>query len=665
MKRSDEAQAETVTSASTGSRIVKLNVGGRLFMTTERTLLSCSSCETFFTALLRGGFARTEDDDRAIFIDRDGTNFDVILSFLRTGLFTLPPGRSLDAVYAEADFYGLLPLCELITARLGGGPLFLARLCPTTERGSMSASTSSLPGTRRLSRTDSGGSSSSSSWRPVLASADEPLRVLSLCAASNVVAARHQGACISVWRYEGVADGWRPLMRYKALPFAAAAAASGGLILRETKNSIESVKNTVMCAWAESGTVQLWDRLHDATSHYREWAPMSLSVALHERVRVRFLVNTRFLVGLSRDGRECRIADLRSPHVPAEAVTVLQPSTPARVTVTCTADADPFLFLGCSDGTVHELKQDISTGAWVCDRVFSDPLGDSIESLHCAAIADRQSAKLFLCIGTGSGTVRLCSKTVHSDVSFALLATVSGHHSEPIVQVLVSESFDTGGLLFSSLSSGGYLRSWHLPLELPPARTSSQGDDKERSLVPSHVPLHVLPPQPQQPGGRDAVGAAASAVAAETPQQRLAATATAQGPRCICTIAHVSGAATPNDRAGSTVFSELVSIGRSSVQQQPGFRKNSGQLLVAAHLNNSVSTYDIGAISAAAPGAVVKTVVHPVDGSPATACCVVAATSPAADSMLVTGHANGSLQVWSLCSGDSTRPRPVELTIFE
>ena len=63
---------------------VHLNVGGQRFSTSKRTLLSVQGEETFFTSLLSGRISSNEDENGAIFIDRDPTLFRLILNYLRT-----------------------------------------------------------------------------------------------------------------------------------------------------------------------------------------------------------------------------------------------------------------------------------------------------------------------------------------------------------------------------------------------------------------------------------------------------------------------------------------------------------------------------------------------------------------------------------------------------
>ncbi|KAH3761438.1 K+ channel tetramerization subfamily protein [Pelomyxa schiedti] len=94
----------TASTADARREMVRLNVGGRVFITT-RTTLSMSSESSFFTVLLSGKFTSTTDDTGAFFIDRNGDLFAPILDFMRTGKLFVPPSVNTDAVYNEAEYY--------------------------------------------------------------------------------------------------------------------------------------------------------------------------------------------------------------------------------------------------------------------------------------------------------------------------------------------------------------------------------------------------------------------------------------------------------------------------------------------------------------------------------------------------------------------------------
>ncbi|KAH3745618.1 K+ channel tetramerization subfamily protein [Pelomyxa schiedti] len=85
------------------SDIVRLNVGGRLFVTSVATLTCRGS--SFFTGLLSGRMPSVRDESGAYFIDRSADCFAPILEFMRTGKLRLPPGMEASAIQDEADFY--------------------------------------------------------------------------------------------------------------------------------------------------------------------------------------------------------------------------------------------------------------------------------------------------------------------------------------------------------------------------------------------------------------------------------------------------------------------------------------------------------------------------------------------------------------------------------
>ena len=109
--------------ASDGS-IIKLNVGGQYFTTSKATLLADKN--SLLGAMFSGYHEVTKSSDGSYFIDADGTYFHIILNFLRgriTDVSELPKDEeALVKLRAEADFYQLSTLKELITAALAKGP---------------------------------------------------------------------------------------------------------------------------------------------------------------------------------------------------------------------------------------------------------------------------------------------------------------------------------------------------------------------------------------------------------------------------------------------------------------------------------------------------------------------------------------------------------------
>lgn len=91
---------------------IKLNVGGKLFQT-SLTTLQCADEGSVLAAMFSGRFSLKKDVDGYVFIDRNGTVFEYILSFLRDGAQKAPIFESLHVtklVYREAQHFGLTRL---------------------------------------------------------------------------------------------------------------------------------------------------------------------------------------------------------------------------------------------------------------------------------------------------------------------------------------------------------------------------------------------------------------------------------------------------------------------------------------------------------------------------------------------------------------------------
>lgn len=90
---------------------IKLDVGGKIFCTTLRTLTSKSG---FFTARFSGKFSLETGEDRTYFIGRDFRVFHLILRYLRTGSVLDYPSSKQEILllHTESDFYGLTEVIE-------------------------------------------------------------------------------------------------------------------------------------------------------------------------------------------------------------------------------------------------------------------------------------------------------------------------------------------------------------------------------------------------------------------------------------------------------------------------------------------------------------------------------------------------------------------------
>jgi len=97
--------------------IVKLNVGGTLFMTSLSTLVGNGS-DHMLAAMFSGRHELKKQEDGSYFIDRDGTHFRYILNYLRGGSKTLPDDKKvISELMEECEFYQLEGLLRALKER--------------------------------------------------------------------------------------------------------------------------------------------------------------------------------------------------------------------------------------------------------------------------------------------------------------------------------------------------------------------------------------------------------------------------------------------------------------------------------------------------------------------------------------------------------------------
>ena len=103
-------QTQTGDVLDFGGGIVKLNVGGKLFVTSAQTLIAASP-NSFLARIMSGGLPSTLDEHGSYFIDRCPELFEKVLTFLRTKRIRLG-NIHLDDMLNEADYYGVQPLID-------------------------------------------------------------------------------------------------------------------------------------------------------------------------------------------------------------------------------------------------------------------------------------------------------------------------------------------------------------------------------------------------------------------------------------------------------------------------------------------------------------------------------------------------------------------------
>ncbi|XP_005998312.1 BTB/POZ domain-containing protein KCTD2 [Latimeria chalumnae] len=101
-----------------GSKWVRLNVGGTYFVTTKQTL--CREPKSFLYRLCQEDPDLDSDKDEtgAYLIDRDPTYFGPILNYLRHGKLIINKDLAEEGVLEEAEFYNIASLVRLVKERI-------------------------------------------------------------------------------------------------------------------------------------------------------------------------------------------------------------------------------------------------------------------------------------------------------------------------------------------------------------------------------------------------------------------------------------------------------------------------------------------------------------------------------------------------------------------
>ncbi|KAE8576858.1 hypothetical protein XENTR_v10004351 [Xenopus tropicalis] len=116
--RSPRSPGPQEPSGRTGSKWVRLNVGGTYFLSTKQTL--CRDPKSFLYRLCQEDPDLDSDKDEtgAYLIDRDPTYFGPILNYLRHGKLILNKELAEEGVLEEAEFYNIASLVRLVKERI-------------------------------------------------------------------------------------------------------------------------------------------------------------------------------------------------------------------------------------------------------------------------------------------------------------------------------------------------------------------------------------------------------------------------------------------------------------------------------------------------------------------------------------------------------------------
>ncbi|KAL3081300.1 hypothetical protein niasHT_039777 [Heterodera trifolii] len=97
---------------------IKLNVGGKVFLTTRQTL--CRESGSFLARLSQEDHSlpSEKDESSSYLIDRDSDYFSAVLNYMRHGKLILDQGLSEEGLREEAEFYNLPKLISLCNERI-------------------------------------------------------------------------------------------------------------------------------------------------------------------------------------------------------------------------------------------------------------------------------------------------------------------------------------------------------------------------------------------------------------------------------------------------------------------------------------------------------------------------------------------------------------------
>ncbi|XP_050140409.1 FH protein interacting protein FIP2-like [Malus sylvestris] len=116
------------------SSVVRLDVGGKIFRTTIGTFTNCEP-HSRLAAMFSGRHNLQQDENGAVFIDRDGKQFRHILNWLRDGKVpTLLEDSVYEELLREAEYYPLVGLMDGVQDVLNKNKGEVGKPCPDLTR---------------------------------------------------------------------------------------------------------------------------------------------------------------------------------------------------------------------------------------------------------------------------------------------------------------------------------------------------------------------------------------------------------------------------------------------------------------------------------------------------------------------------------------------------
>ncbi|GAM17935.1 hypothetical protein SAMD00019534_011100 [Acytostelium subglobosum LB1] len=293
--------------------MIVLNVGGVKYQTTIGTLLY-GAPNTYFAHLLQ---EQREEDvprdaDGHIFIDRDGDVFAWILGYLRSGGHIDTSHLSttyINRIVREAMYFGLNSLVGALLSSFGtrGGTSYLTSITPAS-----SCDTSSI---------------------------------INAISKANLLILSFSNGHIECWMYKGLASLWVHFFTLEPQ----VGEQLHQLTASITKNKYNEVSNLILSGFTTNKQVALWKIRID-----------------YVQFQAVIVINGHYLATISKSGKITlvEIANDSEGLLPMKTLDLNH-------SITAIADMEHHLFVGCNNGEIYEIKQNMRDNwDWSTEQVY-------------------------------------------------------------------------------------------------------------------------------------------------------------------------------------------------------------------------------------------------------------------------------------------------------
>merc|ERR1712226_875560 len=438
--KSVETQTNSTANESDGQRIVRLNVGGKIFVMTAQTL-SNTSTDSFLSRIISDGLPSTRDETGAFFIDRCPVLFEKILAFLRTKRIRLGEVNIEDMLH-EADFYGVQPLierlkvCKQLNSSSCGNLAFCGFIPPLSKEDSENTDVQSLDS--NLCR---------------------PEEVTAVCATDKWIAVAYETgiSCFATRNFSGEANPtnftpwFQPVKRGKPLFLALKS-------LKQSSREERSEQLIVACV-TDTWELTIWKQSVDLDSTQTSPVKCVGKFSLFPDVNALVFAGRRQIIALNDEGNFAVWHYSRNFQQQK-----LEP-------ITSYDSCGPMMFFGHKTGSIRYFNAEIlpvrmEDSKIILTDLYHDQENDPITALNVRFSSNNNVIDLGpmdnqfyfeIAYGTASGRVKLISEhaeTIGQGPQLLFSFTV---HRSPVTKILLSENH-----LVSNCADFNHVRCWQV-----------------------------------------------------------------------------------------------------------------------------------------------------------------------------------------------------------